>query len=81
MDRSAWAATMVVGRSLATSSAWVGPDSATTVAWGSSEEITWLMVISVSGSIPLATSTMICSGRTYSAMERAVARKHGRNGQ
>ena len=55
---------MAVGRSSATSSAWVGPESATTrtpcrPGWlSTSLWITWLMVISEPASMPLATSTI-----------------------
>ena len=62
--------TMVVGRSTATSSAWVGPDSATRrMPFGppslpsSSAKIS-VMVYRVSGSMPFATSTMIWSSAT-----------------
>ena len=59
------AETMVVGRSTATSSAWVGPESATRrtplgpPSLPSSSARISVMVIRVSGSTPLATSTMI----------------------
>ena len=62
---SGQADTMVVGRSSATSSAWVGPLRATSLQFlgppslFSSSAITSVMVYKVSGSMPLATSTMI----------------------
>ena len=67
---SGLAETMVVGRSMATSSAWVGPDSATRCTFfgppsrPSSSARTSVMVYRVSGSMPLATSTMICPSAT-----------------
>ena len=77
---SVQAETMEVGMSSATSSAWVGPDSATSFTWSccpsllNSSRMTSVMVMSVSGSMPLATSTIICpsgmNGRALSAVCR-----------
>ena len=78
-SRSGQAETMVVGRSMATSSAWVGPERATSGTSGapcrrSSSRITWVIVNSVSGSMPFATSTRIWPSRIWGAAERAVPR-------
>ena len=73
-------ATIVVGRSSETSSAWVGPDSATSLTDGcfpslpSSSPITCVRVNSVSGSIPFATSTITCPSGIYGAAVLAVDR-------
>ena len=78
---SVLAATMRVGMSRATSSAWVGPDSATTRAclptFCTSSSMTSDMVASVFSSTPLATSTMICPSGRHLAAFLAVARTNG----
>jgi len=55
-----WApVTQVVGRPLLTSSAWLGPESTVTSAWGSSSSITSDNVFKVASSIPFATFVTI----------------------
>ena len=75
---SGLAETMVVGRSSDTSSAWVGPERATRrgalPALAISSPMTSVRVMSVSASMPLATSTMSWSFAAKGAAARAVER-------
>ena len=71
---SSLAETTVVGRSRATSSAWVGPDSATARIPGISCFRISVMVMSVSGSMPFAASATSCPAGTKGAAARAVER-------
>ena len=72
--RSAQAATQPVGISLATSSAWEGPESAAMGCPGSVSASISDIRRPLSGSTPLATVTSTASGIRYGLTRRAVCR-------
>ena len=73
--RSLEAATTTVGTPLPTSSAWEGPDRATTGQWSrTSWPITSVRVREVSFSTPLDTETMTVPGLTMALSRAAVVR-------
>ena len=77
VSRSFAPATTVVGMSLPTSSAWLGPDRTAARHCGISCAITSVRIISVLSSIPLDTSTISCPAATYGAIFFAMLRMDG----
>ena len=70
-------ATTVVGTPIATSSAWLGPDSTEISACGISDRMTSRSVQRVSFSMPFATLTIRCPSRIYGDAFFAVCRTNG----
>ncbi len=64
----------MVGTPRATSSAWEGPDRATTRAAGAASAITWVKRLRVASSSPLPALAMMVAGLTTSASRAAVDR-------